>query len=790
MRRVQKLEPSEDREEAWWNVCSLEENKGKKGTKKWDTLIHNGVLFQEPYVPLPEKVKIKYNGIPIKLDSKNIRNPFGVTAEEAAVFFAMKNEQDDRLAEKNPSRKKARDDQKFVENFWKDWKKILGKNTEIKDFSLVDFSPIQKYIAKRSEEKKSSRKSLSKEEKQEEKQKKEEIKDLYGYAIVDGIKIPIGSYALQPAGLYIGHGNHPARGRIKKRVEPSDVTINVSKDKVPRCYLSDGSPCTWGDVVEDKNVTWIASYRHPITEELNYIYLKRDESHFVCSSDMQKFEKAKKLGKNIQDVRRKYQRDLKDTDKSIQQLAVAVYLLDELAIRPGVDKDETKEADTVGLTTLKCGNFKFKTDDKIEINFTGKSSIDFKKTFVVPSVVYNILKSLCKGKKDSDKIFPLINATSLNNYLKEIVPELTAKVFRTYKASSILQQKLDELEVSSDATVDEKKLMYDRANINVALALNHKRMGGDSGRIEKIKAKLQEYIQKKEEASTEKKKMAAQNGIDRYTSKLEEATENVATTTSKTNYLDPRIVVAWCKKVEMPIEKIYNKTNLKKFVWGMGTKSSWSFGANTTESKEVPSSKKKVKNSKARVFYLSYDQRIHAMTQKTAKEELKVINSFSYPNVKRGDILSRDIEEDRNDNEGLHIYYGEKKGFLPLSREHNKIGHIPDDFLVEDFSPKYWSNVIKIWIAWFAPNKHVYDNYKVGRHGVFVKGDEFNMIFAYKKETDINKEFTKFVKSAQNIDKKMCYNTISSVKNIGLKEKDFLEDFPEIKDKQYIVILN
>ncbi|XP_026408122.1 DNA topoisomerase 1 beta [Papaver somniferum] len=53
------------------------------------------------------------------------------------------------------------------------------------------------------------------------------------------------------------------------------------------------------------------------------------------------------------------------------------------------------------------------------------------------------------------------------------------------------------------------------------------------------------------------------------TMKKKEELKNVALGTSKTNYLDPRISVAWCKRHEVPIEKIYQRTLLAKFAWAM-----------------------------------------------------------------------------------------------------------------------------------------------------------------------------------------------------------------------------
>ena len=51
--------------------------------------------------------------------------------------------------------------------------------------------------------------------------------------------------------------------------------------------------------------------------------------------------------------------------------------------------------------------------------------------------------------------------------------------------------------------------------------------------------------------------------------KVKEDLKTVALGTSKINYLDPRITVAWCKQHEVPIEKIFNKSLLSKFHWSM-----------------------------------------------------------------------------------------------------------------------------------------------------------------------------------------------------------------------------
>ena len=53
--------------------------------------------------------------------------------------------------------------------------------------------------------------------------------------------------------------------------------------------------------------------------------------------------------------------------------------------------------------------------------------------------------------------------------------------------------------------------------------------------------------------------------------------KEVALGTSKINYMDPRISVAWCKRCEVPIDKIFAKTLRDKFNWAMAVSPDWKF---------------------------------------------------------------------------------------------------------------------------------------------------------------------------------------------------------------------
>src|SRR4051794_27223926 len=106
------------------------------------------------------------------------------------------------------------------------------------------------------------KKNRSKEEKQQEKEEKDKIMEKYGYAIVDGYKQKLANFRIEPPGLFLGRGNHPKAGMLKKRIQPEDVTINIGPDApVPPCPLRDHK---WGHVVHNDEVAWLAMWKDEI----------------------------------------------------------------------------------------------------------------------------------------------------------------------------------------------------------------------------------------------------------------------------------------------------------------------------------------------------------------------------------------------------------------------------------------------------------------------------------------------------------------------------------------------
>ncbi|XP_010913963.1 DNA topoisomerase 1 beta isoform X1 [Elaeis guineensis] len=557
---------------------SLKVPPGSGGGQKWTTLEHNGVIFPPAYQP--HGVKMLYNGQPVDLTPEQ---------EEVATMFAVMKDTD--YATKP----------KFIENFWNDWKQILGKSHVIKKFDLCDFTPIYEWHLREKEKKK----QMSAEEKKALKEEKLKQEEKYMWAIVDGVKEKVGNFRVEPPGLFRGRGEHPKMGKLKKRIRPSDITINIGKGApIPECPIPGER---WKEVKHENTVTWLAFWNDPINpKEFKYVFLAAS-STLKGQSDKEKYEKARLLKDYIHNIRANYTRDFTSKDATKRQIAVATYLIDKLALRAGNEKDDD-EADTVGCCTLKVENVVLIPPNKLQFDFLGKDSIRYFNTVEVELPVYKAIGEFRTARKsDGDDLFDLLDTSKLNAHLKELMPGLTAKVFRTYNASITLDDILNK--ETKEGTLPEKIAVYQHANKEVAIICNHQRSVSKShdAQMSRLNEKIMDLKTQREELKVdlsrarkgkpplkdregktkrnlssealEKKIAQIDSKIEKMEldKKIKEDLKTVALGTSKINYLDPRITVAWCKRHEVPIEKIFNKSLLAKFTWAMDVDPSFRF---------------------------------------------------------------------------------------------------------------------------------------------------------------------------------------------------------------------
>ncbi|BEI81445.1 hypothetical protein CcaverHIS002_0206050 [Cutaneotrichosporon cavernicola] len=99
-------------------------------------------------------------------------------------------------------------------------------------------------------------------------------------------------------------------------------------------------------------------------------------------------------------------------------------------------------------------------------------------------------------------------------------------------------------------------------------------------RVKEIKAEFKVLIKERKSRKAEPKKGATEEKLQEQIKKLDDriATlkvqlqdrdnlKDVALSTSKINYIDPRISVAWAKKFDVPLEKLFSRTLREKFPW-------------------------------------------------------------------------------------------------------------------------------------------------------------------------------------------------------------------------------
>ena len=540
---------------------------------KWKKLQHNGILFPPEYEK--QGITIKIKGEAINLD---------INQEEMAYQWAKK--KDTPYAQ----------DKVFQKNFTGDFAKTLDSKFKKISYEEIDFTNAYKIVDKEKDLKemmtKEDRKALA----VKRKELREKLKIKYGIAIMDGKEVEVGNYMAEPPGIFIGRGEHPLRGKWKPRVTAKDVTLNLGKDaKKP-----EGN---WGKIIHDNDSMWLASWMDFLTQKRKYVWLA-DTAGLKQDRDKEKYEKAVKLGNEIEKIKDRIVKDMKSKDEKINKISTACYLIYRTAMRVGDEKDPD-EADTVGATTLRKEHIKI-TANTIEFDFLGKDSVRWQETVVAEGhdkQFHENLKKIIEKKKPKEEIFEDITSRHVNQYYSGIVKGLTAKVFRTYLATTVVKKYLVKHDNIKGKTPNEKLYHAKLANLEAAMMCNHKRTIPKTYELtlqkkrdsikklekEQVWKKTQETLKKVEskESKTDTQKKSKTKRIktlneqikkqkSKHKERLEklelqldlsEKTKDYAIGTSLRNYIDPRVFKAWTEEVGAEWEKLYTAALQKKFLW-------------------------------------------------------------------------------------------------------------------------------------------------------------------------------------------------------------------------------
>lgn len=528
------------------NYWTFKQFGGSK--KKWTTLQHNGVMFAPEYKP--HGTPVIYEGVNISLDP---------VSEEIATLYAKYLETD------------YIENKVFRKNFWNDWKVTLGKDHVIKNLDGCDFRLIYNYLLTEKENKITV---------------KDDVADKYKVAIVDGKEQPVGNFRIEPPGIFLGRGCNPKLGMVKKRIYPEDIIINIGKEaSIPE--TPEGHK--WKDVIHDRTVEWLASWKDNITGKMKYVWLG-SHSDMKAKSDMHKFDLARKLKRKIKEIRAENEKNLVSSDIVTRQIATALYFVDNFALRVGNEKGED-ETDTVGVTSLRVEHVIPLENNSIKLDFLGKDSVRYNRTLAVDNKVYNNIVEFVSGKSKDDQLFDKISSADINKYLQSFMKDLTAKVFRTYNASNLFQKELKKVSKKFETYDQPDKINvlldeFNKANAKVAMLCNHQKNVNKSTNkqletIDRMIASAKEKLVKAKNSTKKKPETIAKikTMIKKLKAKknLKIELKNISLGTSKINYIDPRITVAFMKKHKLPIDKIFSKTLQMKFKWAIDVDENYKF---------------------------------------------------------------------------------------------------------------------------------------------------------------------------------------------------------------------
>lgn len=562
----------------WRN--QLQHEMKQRPDAKWITLQHNGVLFCDPYVP--HNTALLYGKREIKLSPE---------AEEAATLFA------------NYIGSAHYEKSQFKSNFFRDFMEIItstmGRNTGIKSFEKCNFERFVQLLSDRRREKM----QISKEDAKMQKQKANEKRAQYKYAMVNGIAEPIGNFMIEPPGIFLGRGDHPRTGCIKKRIMPENVTLNLSHNAIiPTCPIPGHD---WKKIVHDPTVAWIASWTETSTKKIKYV-LFASGSSLKAKSDRKKYEKARALKPLIEKIRKNYNDGLRARVSKTRQIATAMWIIDNLALRVGNEKS-SDEADTVGCCSLRVEHVTTTAENFICFDFLGKDSMRYHRNVKVPPLVFKNILEFRKGKSNGSDLFDELTPTILNDHLKSLMPGLTAKVFRTFNASMTMQRELEKFVPSEESNIADILLHYNKSNRAVAVLCNHQKTVSKNHAIQVEKMSetvvglenmIQLLKQRRIDISSESdclddpvidqdsgqqvklpktiKACDARISALKMRIKIKEANivdknegASIQNSTSKINYMDPRISIAYCKRTGMPLQKVFSTTLIDKFSWAI-----------------------------------------------------------------------------------------------------------------------------------------------------------------------------------------------------------------------------
>jgi len=190
----------------------------------------------------------------------------------------------------------------------------------------------------------------------------------------------------------------------------------------------------------------------------NPVYVKK-RAQKKYNKFMTNFNDVPKILRKVEKVLAHGQPDSKDMG-----IAVVIALMFYCGFRIGNEK-YFKENKSYGLTTLEKRHVKVHSD-RVSIKFVGKKGV-INVSECHHQHIVSYLDSKLRKLKPTDRVFHAISSNDVNEYIKNIVPDITSKDIRTWNANRLFMEFMKLPDVATSKNPEKRALEM------VALHLHH-----------------------------------------------------------------------------------------------------------------------------------------------------------------------------------------------------------------------------------------------------------------------------------------------------------------------------
>jgi len=255
---------------------------------------------------------------------------------------------------------------------------------------------------------------------------------------------------------------------------------------------------------------------------VHYVYIANSEA---C----EKYNDAQFIGRHHNILLKQINHDLKSCDYIVREYALYLYFLAFLALKIGKN--------------CQLLNNSVKIDNSLlSFHFVTKNGTTFTCSF---KVLNELVLKVVSERLVYDQMFPDIKYNKLLLYVKTILPQIPSislKSIRLFKLCCLFEELLGQINYDESELLKISLLNETVKNIGLMCVFSE--------------------------------------GVGADQSKGKKCFESIVYTTK--NFLDPRIVVVWCRKHNIQLNQIFSKSLMKRVQWCLSISDSFKFSDCTT----------------------------------------------------------------------------------------------------------------------------------------------------------------------------------------------------------------